>query len=77
MDFIKIPQESNDNIKKDEREKLEKELDEQTKKLETTLKENEELRKQLTEERENKNKSKNFVSIEYKYTNYRKEILWN
>ena len=56
FDTNKLPQESNDNIKKDEREKLEKELDEQTKKLETTLKENEELRKQLTEERENKNK---------------------
>ena len=75
FDTNKLPQESNDNIKKDEREKLEKELDEQTKKLETTLKENEELRKQLTEERENKNKSKNFVVKDLSEFQTRKQFI--
>ena len=58
FDINKLPQESNNNIKQAEREQLEKELEEQTRKLEATLKENDELRKQLTEERENKDKRK-------------------
>jgi len=55
-----LPKEENENIKRADREKLEIELEEQTRKLEETLRENEELRNLLTEERENKSKSKEF-----------------
>jgi len=75
FDINFIPQENNDNIKQAEREKLEVELQEQTKKLEETLRENEELRKQLTEERENKQKSKDFVVKDLSEFETRKQFI--
>lgn len=61
FDVSKLPEVNlQKNIKKEQREELEKKLEEQTKKLEETLRENEELRKQLTEEREKKQQSKHF-----------------
>lgn len=75
FDINLIPQDNNDNIKQSEREKLEVELQEQTRKLEETLRENEELRKQLTEERENKQKSKNFVVKDLSEFETRKQFI--
>lgn len=55
-----LPNLSNDNLKKEEREELENKLYEKDVELEKTLKENEELRKKLTIERASKKESYNF-----------------
>lgn len=55
-----LPSLSSDNLKKEEREKLENKLYEKDAELEKTLRENEELRKKLTQERISKKKSYNF-----------------
>lgn len=55
-----LPNLSNDNLKKEEREELENKLYEKDIELEKTLRENEELRKKLTSERTSKKKSYNF-----------------
>ena len=55
-----LPNLSNDNLKKEEREELENKLREKDFELEQTLKENEELRKKLTTERTSKKESYNF-----------------
>ena len=75
FDINLVPQENNDNLKQSEREKLEIELQEQTKKLEETLRENEELRKQLTEERESKQKSKDFAVKDLSEFETRKQFI--
>lgn len=49
-----LPNLSNDNLKKEEREELENKLYEKDIELEKTLRENEELRKKLTSERTSK-----------------------
>ena len=55
-----LPDLSNDNLKKEEREELENKLYEKDIELEKTLKENEELRQQLTNARTSKKESYNF-----------------
>ena len=70
-----LEQEENENLKQTDREKLEKELEEQTKKLEKTLRENEELRKQLTEAREEKSESKEFVIKDLSEYETRKQFI--
>lgn len=55
-----LPSLSSDNLKKEEREKLENKLYEKDAELEKTLRENEELRKKLTHERTSKKESYNF-----------------
>lgn len=55
-----LPNLSNDNLKREEREELENRLYEKDIELEKTLKENEELRKKLTTERTSKKESYNF-----------------
>lgn len=55
-----LPSLSSDNLKKEEREKLESKLYEKDIELEKTLRENEELRKKLTNERTSKKESYNF-----------------
>ena len=55
-----LPSLSSDNLRKEEREELENKLYEKDVELEKTLKENEELRKKLTNERTKKKESYNF-----------------
>ena len=55
-----LPDLSNDNLKKEEREELENKLYEKDIELEKTLKENEELRQKLTNARTSKKESYNF-----------------
>ena len=55
-----LPNLSSENLNKEEREKLETKLNEKDIELEKTLKENEELRKRLTDERTKKKESYNF-----------------
>lgn len=55
-----LPNLSNDNLKKEQREELERKLNEKDLILEQTLRENEELRKKMTQERAKKKESNNF-----------------
>ena len=55
-----LPNLSDENLKKEQREELQAKLNEKDIALEKTLKENEELRKQLTKERTKKQESYNF-----------------
>ncbi len=55
-----LPSLSSENLKKEEREELENKLYKKDTELEKTLKENEELRKRLTDERTKKKESYNF-----------------
>lgn len=60
FDISKVPDTTQKNLNKEKRKELEEQLEKQTKILEETLREKEELRKQLTEERKRKQKSNNF-----------------
>lgn len=56
----KLPSLSNQNLKREQREELEEKLFEKDQILEKTLRENEELRKRMTDERTTKKKANNF-----------------
>ncbi len=75
FDISKLPKSTEENLKKEKREELEKQLKEQNQKLEETLRENDELRKQLTKERERKQKSKDFKLTDLSEFETRKRFI--
>ena len=75
FDEGKLPGESSDNLKKEEREELENKLVEKDEKIEKILKENEELREKLTKQRTSKKTAYNFKVSDISEFETRKQFI--
>ena len=75
FDEGKLPGESSANLKKEEREELEKKLVEKDEKIEKILKENEELREKLTKQRTSKKIAYNFKVSDISEFETRKQFI--
>lgn len=75
FDEGKLPGESSANLKKEEREELEKKLVEKDEKIEKILKENEELREKLTKQRTSKKTAYNFKVSDISEFETRKQFI--